>query len=461
MEEAHGLTASRDGRITTKGKCMLRFYGLDQKIWKRWETTASQCKRSLTEQQITLSGPGTILKDVETLIDFVGSEGIITKGRNANLPIDRLPELNQMVGHPIQLDLQRAMLRDYPNLSGIFILLRVMELLQVKGARLVVCPSALDLWRGLNPAEQYFSLLEALLFQAQSSVLGGQRTREEAQVFSTTTIFLGQLSDRWRNFDRYESTSNLGPHGELPPWNLFVQQQLGLVEIRPLPSSRPELKGRGGCGWLAGGARLTGWGTAVTWALLDFWNEEFGDDSEAEADESPDDEGSKAQFGILQPVFQPYFPEWRTTYTLPAREVRSGSHTFKVTLAGWRRAGGSIWRRLLVPPDASLDDLARAILSSFKLDNDHAYDFRYRDQRGKSRVYYHPWTDEGPFTTEIVVAETDLALKAEMQFTFDYGDYWQFEVRLEAVDGGLCRLSAPKIIKSAGEAPEQYPHSEF
>ena len=138
------------------------------------------------------------------------------------------------------------------------------------------------------------------------------------------------------------------------------------------------------------------------------------------------EERVETPFGMLQPVFQPYFPEWRTVYTLPARELRSGAHTFKVTLAGWRGAGGGIWRRLLVPPDASLDELAGAILCAFKLDDDHLYDFRYRDHRGKSRVYYHPYTDEGPFTPEIAVAETELALKDEMQFTFDYGDYWQF-----------------------------------
>jgi hypothetical protein len=390
-------------------------------------------------------------------------------------------------------------------LSGIFILLRVMEVLQVEGSRLILCPSALDFWRGLNPAEQYFSLLEALLFQAQTSVLGGARTREDAQAFRTTAIFLGQLSERWCNFDSYESASSLGPHGDLPPWQLFVQQQLGLTEIRPLPDSKRVPSGWGGRGWLVGAARLTDWGTAVTWALLDFWQRQMeeeeeeadepssnagvpwfaieegfppsppdqstpGRTDEAEAagpqesaeepNESCDDESVETQFGVLQPVFQPYFPEWRTVYTLPAREVRLGVHTFKVTLAGWRGGGGGIWRRLQVPPEASLDELAGAILCAFKFDDDHLYDFRYRDQRGKSRVYNHPYTDEGPFTTQIAVAETGLALKGVMEFTFDYGDHWQFEVRLEAVDDGPCQLAKSKVIESAGTAPKQYPHSE-
>ena len=120
-----------------------------------------------------------ILKDVDTLLEFVGPGGIVTKSRNATLPSERLPELNAKVSHPVQLALKRALLRDYPNLAGVFILLRVMDLLQMKGNRLVVCPEALEFWRRLNFAEQYFALLEALLFQAQSAVLGGESTRED------------------------------------------------------------------------------------------------------------------------------------------------------------------------------------------------------------------------------------------------------------------------------------------
>jgi len=185
--------------------------------------------------------------------------------------------------------------------------------------------------------------------------------------------------------------------------------------------------------------------------------DEAEDEPEEEPDESSRANGAEAPFGVLQRVFQPYFPEWRTVYTRPNREVRSGTHLFKVTLAGWRGGGGSIWRRLAVPPDTSLDGLAGAILKAFNLDDDHLHDFRYRDQRGKNRVYNHPYTDEGPYTPEIAVAETDLAVKGEMRFTFDYGDYWQFVVRLEAVEAGPCRLKQPAVLESAGTAPEQYP----
>jgi hypothetical protein len=350
-------------------------------------------------------------------------------------------------------------------------------------------------------------LLEALLLQAQSSVLGGERRRIEEPAVGTVPIFLGQLSDHWRNFHLYDSTSRLGAHGEIPPWNLFLQQQLGLIEIRPRPFREKERRECGARGWLIGGARLTAWGTALTWALLEFLKEDAQDSDETETgepargsgelpleipqgdlapapgqpeagqgdapaglaseeedvglDEASDESVPEARFGLLQPVFQPYFPEWQTVYAQPKREIRTGTHIFEVTLAGWRGGGGGgIWRRLAVPADTSLDGLAWAILNTFGLDKDHLYDFRYRDQRGKTRVYHHPYTDDGPFTPEIAVGESDLGLRDEMRFTFDYGDYWRFTVRLENVDAQPSGLTDPKVIESAGRAPEQYPSAE-
>ena len=126
-----------------------------------------------------------------------------------------------------------------------------MDLLQARGNRLVVWPATFEFWRRLNPAEQYFALLEALLVQAQTSVLGGEIRRQQEQSLRTTVSFLGQLSDRWRNFDDYDSARYLGLDGELPPWYLFLLRQFGLVEIRPGLLAEQQQRD-----W--GGARLAG-----------------------------------------------------------------------------------------------------------------------------------------------------------------------------------------------------------
>ena len=47
-----------------------------------------------------------------------------------------------------------------------------------------------------------------------------------------------------------------------------------------------------------------------------------------------------------------------------------------------------------------------------------------------------------------------------MRFTFDYGDDWQFSVRLETVEAGASERSRVKVIESAGQPPPQYPSYE-
>jgi hypothetical protein len=488
----------------------LSLYDLNRTTWKKWEQKADQSRRALTEQPITPEGPGTILRDIDSFLQFVGTDGIVTQSRNGAIPISRLMELNQRSCHPIQLNLKRPLLRDFPNLAGVFILLRVMDLLQIDGSRLAVDPKALNSWRTLTFTEQYFALLEALLFEADPGVLAAERSRQNEGRLEQVPVFLGRLTDRWRNFTDYDARYVLGPHGTLRPWHLFLQQQFGLIEVRPRQASEKDRRGGAAGGWMVGGARLTPWGTAVTWGLLEFVKsaEEFSDfmdsasavpaydlhqidllesaptaepnppgtpplelagpaaapstdqdDLKEDSDEMADATPPPMTFGCLQAMFQGYRPDWRTVYSRPGPELRTGTHLFKASLSGWR-GDPRIWRRIAAPADTSLDDLAWAILKAFKFDDDHMYDFQYRDRRGRNRTYWHPYGEERPFTTEITLAETELPIKDAMRFTFDYGDNWQFTVCLEAVEEGSSSLKKPKVVESAGKAPEQYPSAE-
>ena len=48
--------------------------------------------------------------------------GIVSKSRNVTLSGERLPELNAKMSQLVELVLKRALLKDYQNLAGIFIL---------------------------------------------------------------------------------------------------------------------------------------------------------------------------------------------------------------------------------------------------------------------------------------------------------------------------------------------------
>src|SRR5262249_48299573 len=100
------------------------------------------------------------------------------------------------------------------------------------------------------------------------------------------------------------------------------------------------------------------------------------------------------QFGWLQPLFQPYFPEWRNSLVLPEVPAREGVFVFRVSL-------GKVWRQIAIPADLTLESLANAILDSVNFDDDHLYEFIYRDRFGTTARVQHPYCDEGPFTSEV------------------------------------------------------------
>ena len=138
----------------------------------------------------------------------------------------------------------------------------------------------------------------------------------------------------------------------------------------------------------------------------------------------------KIPFGVLQPVLQPYFPEWRNNLSVPKWTFRDGAHIFKVSL-------GRIWRRIVIPADQTLAALASTILNSVEFDHDHLYRFSYQNRFGALEDVNHPYMEEGPWASEVLVGEIPLRLGQTMSYLFDFGDDWEFAVTLERVDPNM------------------------
>ena len=408
--------------------------------------TAAASRQLLTEQSISADGPGTILRDVGTLIDFIGEGGLVTRSRQGNLPADVLAGLNTRLAPPVELDLKRPLLRDYPNIAGVFVLLRVMDLARVEGQRLRIDPETLAVWRGLNPVEQYFALLEAWLFHAGAEVLGAADRRERDQ-YSSNLVFLTVLgASHWKSFGEHCHLYRF--EGTVSAWNTQLHVRFGLIAVEPR-----SLKNRTGFnhGWSMEKARRTPWGGAVAWAILN--SAKAGDGDLSWLLHQPEE----ADFGFLQPVFRPYFPEWEKVFAPPRPVTRPGVHVFKVSFTD-RRVPGEVWCRLAVPGNASFYELANAMLKAFKFsDTEHLYEFRFRDRLGKGRAYFHPGDDEGPYADEVAVGDTGLPVNGKMKFLFDYGDSWRFELRLERIEPPVKEDAPIRVIEKTGKPPKQYP----
>ncbi len=108
-----------------------------------------------------------------------------------------------------------------------------------------------------------------------------------------------------------------------------------------------------------------------------------------------------------------------------------------------------------------LEYLSTTILDAFDFDHDHLYQFTYKNRFGSLTHVCHPHMDGKPFyTDEILIGDIPLQPGSSMTYLFDFGDNWEFNVKLERIDPVDKKMKKPRVIKSFGEAPEQYPSWE-
>jgi len=404
-------------------------------------------KQLLRARTIDRDGPGAVLHDFQTLLDFVGPQGVKAAGKYNLLPLDVLDALDQRLSRPLRLGLKRPQLRSHPYLQGLHLLLRASGLTRVEGtgekARLVVDPAARAAWDRLNPTEQYFTLLEAWLRVGRPEMVG-----ERGGGFGRMPGMFAECLMAWRSIPHEGLQFDLRrPLDVYLPTRLgrdFYQVALmdlfGLVEVdHPNSPVQP---------WCPASLRHTPFGDAV-FTLLSVQVFSLGRLRRGE-----EDEGAVAgpAFGRWQSLFQPYFPEWRQVWSVPKPEAREGTFVFRVSL-------GKVWRRIAIPAAQSLDSLVSGVLKSVNFDYDHLYEISYRDRFGATVRVMHPACDEGPWGDEVKVGEVPLEVGQSMNLLYDFGDSWRFTIKLERIEPAGKR-GKPRILESHGKAPEQYPDWE-
>ena len=138
---------------------------------------------------------------------------------------------------------------------------------------------------------------------------------------------------------------------------------------------------------------------------------------------------------------------------------RMSTHTFRVRLRA------RVYRDIEIESTKSLYDLAAAIVQAFDFDFGHAFGFysKLNENVFDSPVRYELFADlEGGSSEARSVKRTKVAqvfptVGSRMQFLFDYGDDWRFQVELIGQGEKTPRARYPKVLKAVGKAPPQYP----
>jgi hypothetical protein len=400
---------------------------------------AEKSKKTLLQQTIGENQPGTILRDFTALVEFIGEDGLKTSGKYFMLPQAKLSDLNEQMSHPVAHRLKRPQQRSFPHLHGLFLILRASGMGVTKGqppsGRLMIDEEMVANWLDLNATERYFTLLESWLVQGSPKIIGEREGWLDRGLLSTLISVAQKLGQRRTvvSDERYDV-----PHGTMDYLTVALMELFGwvLLEYR-----NPE-EGEGVKLAAVEGLPL---GDAMLSALM----------SERLSGRGLRLDERSAGPGVLQPLFQPYFPQWQRNLKSPEQPYREGAHTWRVSL-------GKVWRRIVAPADMDLDDLAMAILDAFDFDDDHLYCFELPDRRGRTlRIACGYEEDAAMCTEDVRLGDVSLPVGGTMTFVFDYGDEWHFNVKLESVGEKKSRLKRPKVTAKGGKAPAQYNWEEW
>ena len=123
------------------------------------------------------------------------------------------------------------------------------------------------------------------------------------------------------------------------------------------------------------------------------------------------------------------------------------------------------YREIELPSQKNLYALAKAIVGAFGFYFDHAFGFYSRLTGGDfmhSQPAYELFADIGEETDAQSVELTRIAqalptIGHKMLFLFDYGDAWRFTLEVVGFGRKIAKARYPKILKTVGTAPEQYP----
>ncbi len=388
----------------------------------------------LTQTVITEISLGTILKDFQTLLNFIGEKGIVVSANNHSLPIKSLGELNQLLSEPLAIDLKRPIQKSYPPIDGLYLILRALGLGQIRAQGkkylLILDPNLLSIWNDFNPTERYCTLLEAWLIRGNTEILDGKNDRMNSG--SKCFQYWSTIPAKGQKIPNYDEQKTFSYFPEL--YNLALLKLFGFIQI---DSGKPTL----GKGWRIKSVKKLPFGDPLISTLFDAYKE-MGMYSEAEADPS-------LPISEFQPTLQPYFPEWKQVFQLPAKETRSGVYIFKVTLK-------ECWRQIAISSDLTLDILSDIIRESVDFDDDHMDLFTYKNQLGRSIQAHHSYSSNEPQSDSIEIGDLPLEIGSSMEYLFDFGDNWKFDLRLEQIHPEDTRQEYTEILDSFGTAPEQY-----
>jgi len=133
-------------------------------------------------------------------------------------------------------------------------------------------------------------------------------------------------------------------------------------------------------------------------------------------------------------------------------EIAPNAYELKCTVADIKPP---IWRRLRLPGDFTLADLHTVLQDVFNWEDAHLHNFNVDD------VEFSEVDDEGDEEpdsedeADVTLDELELTKKSRILYTYDFGDNWEVQIKVEKIEGNDPNLTAPICLDGARAAPPE------
>lgn len=373
-----------------------------------------------------LEGNETIVENINRVIAHIQNNTILATKNKYRFATKNIKELNDILVNPINIISARPVQKTYPNVNGIYLLLRSMGILRFEASKkdivMKIDEELFKNWKNLNETEQYFTLLELWLIHSSPKdvievfyeipfVALNTFFRENTAPTLKKTIELIDFSSEYYSVALYEMFGFIEIQAAEPikknKWNITQIRVKPLIKnIFPLISiDKKDL-------------------------LLFIY--------------------IKPKLGFFQNRVQQHYKEYKNRLKYPKKIINTGTYRLKISLY-------KAYRTIEINSNISFNDLADSILEQFNFDNDHLYEFRFIDRFGKKINISDASFDESEENiVDYYLKDLPLGKFESFKFIFDFGDNWEFDILIENIDNSR-EIDSVKLIKSHGEAPEQYP----
>ncbi len=408
-----------------------------------------------------------ILKDFETFIDYLQNNKVKLTSKENWLPPGVLYELNnKMTSYVTPNTTLRTPQKYYVLLNLLYHLAvesKLFNKVKGKGGFYLEPTDRLELYRSLTSTEKYFSLLETFWRDIDWRVIGTSRFSRDFPILPFRLFLFSVFGNP--NFAKKHGEVSFSINSQIDQIFLILHLY-GLFDVK-FSKNDPTIPEKYYI--FVSRVSLTPLGNLLLPILakerdVELWNIPYRKQEFGEPNPIP---GSPLRISLKkkaigtsyeeEPFFLPFtgiFKE-ELTRTLPRIKEEykfiDGTYVFKVSLSNNK----DIWRKIKIPADYTLADLANVILDAYRFDYEHLYSFFMDGKKWSAHEYTSPESEEGPHSDMVQIDELGLKEGQSFLFLYDYGREWCFDVKLEKIEEK--KIDKAKISERHGRSPAQYP----